>query len=136
LPQTVLEVNGPDCVAEEFESEIVALNMETGTYFSIKDNAASLWQDLARGHPVEALVAAAGEGTPMAAAIEAFATAVVDEGLMRAAQAPHDPEEPMTIAFDGALPAIEAFNDMQSLLLLDPVHEVDEQQGWPNAKGD
>jgi hypothetical protein len=136
LPHTVLEVNGPDCVAEEFDGEIVALNMETGTYFSIKDNAASLWHDLVKGHSVEALVAAAGKGTPMGAAIEAFAAAIVDGGLMRPTQAARGPEGSPSVALDGALPAVEAFNDMQSLLLLAPVHEVDDQQGWPKVKDD
>ncbi len=135
MSQTVLEVNGPDCVAEEFAGEIVALNLETGTYFSIKDNAASLWQDLANGHAVEALAAAAGQGTEMAAAIDAFAATVVKEKLMRPAQTPRSPAGPPTVALDGPLPAIEGFNDMQSLLLLDPVHEVDDGQGWPKANG-
>ena len=134
MPQTTLEVNSPDCVAEEFAGEIVALNLETGTYFSIKDNAANLWNDLAKGHPVETLVAAAGQGTAMAAAIEAFASAVVKEKLMRTTDAAQQPTEPPTLALDGPLPEIEGFNDMQSLLLLDPVHEVDDQQGWPKVK--
>jgi hypothetical protein len=28
-------------------------------------------------------------------------------------------------------PVLEPFGDMQDLLLLDPVHEVDEDAGWP-----
>ena len=31
-------------------------------------------------------------------------------------------------------PIIEIFRDLQELLLLDPIHEVDEVQGWPTAK--
>ncbi len=136
MSETVLEVNAPDCVAEEFAGEIVALNLETGTYFSIKDNGASLWQDLANGHPVEALAAAAGPGTEMAAAIDAFAATVVTEKLMRPAQAPRTPAGPPTVALDGPMPAIESFDDMQSLLLLDPVHEIDDRQDRPKASGE
>ena len=135
MSQTVLEVNAPDCVAEEFAGEIVALNLETGTYFSIKDNAASLWQDLANGHPVETLVAAVGQGTEMAAAIDAFAATVLKEKLMRPAQTPGSPAGPPTVAIDGPLPTIEGFDDMQGLLLLDPVHEVDDHEGQPKANG-
>ncbi len=133
MSQTVLEVNSPDCVAEEFAGEIVALNLETGTYFSIKDNAASLWQDLANGHPVETLAAAAGQGTEMSAAIDAFAATVLEEKLMRPARTPRSPAGPPTVALEGPLPAIEGFTDMQSLLLLDPVHEVDDRQGQTKA---
>ncbi len=134
MPQTIFEVNAPDCVAEEFEGEVVALNMATGTYFSIKDNALCLWHDLTSGHPVEALVAAAGAGTPMAAAIEQFAATAAAEGLLRASGAPLEPQAPPTVALAGDLPVLESFSDMQSLLLLDPVHEVDDGQGWPKVK--
>lgn len=134
MSHTILEVNGPDCVAEEFDGEIVALNMQTGTYFSIKDNALRIWNDLVIGHPVEALVTAAGAGTPMAAAIETYAATVVSEGLMRPAGAPLAPQSPITLTPDGELPVLESFSDMQSLLLLDPVHDVDVEQGWPKAK--
>jgi hypothetical protein len=134
LTHTVLEVNGPDCVAEEFEGEVVALNMQTGTYFSIKDNALRIWNDLVNGHPVEALIAAAGAGTPMAAAIETYAATVVSEGLMRPAGPTLDPRAPLSMLADGELPTLESFSDMQSLLLLDPVHDVDVEQGWPKAK--
>lgn len=134
MSHTVLEVNAPDCVAEEFEGEIVALNMQTGTYFSIKDNALRVWHDLSNGHPVEALVAAAGAGAPMAVAIGKYVTTVVDEGLMRPAGGPINPRAPLSLALDGELPVLESFSDMQSLLLLDPVHEVDDQQGWPKTK--
>jgi hypothetical protein len=72
----------------------------------------------------------------MGEAIEAFAMSVQREGLMRPAQTAQAPAAPPSMAPDGELPALEAFNDMKDLLLLDPVHEVDEQQGWPKAQAD
>jgi hypothetical protein len=31
-------------------------------------------------------------------------------------------------------PVLEVYTDMQDLLLLDPIHEVDEEAGWPSPK--
>ena len=31
-------------------------------------------------------------------------------------------------------PEIQKFTDMEDLLLIDPIHEVDEEAGWPNIK--
>jgi hypothetical protein len=31
-------------------------------------------------------------------------------------------------------PILEKFTDMEDLLLLDPIHEVDVDAGWPNVK--
>ena len=32
-----------------------------------------------------------------------------------------------------ATPTLQAFNDMESLLLLDPIHDVEPDKGWPNG---
>jgi hypothetical protein len=32
-------------------------------------------------------------------------------------------------------PRLESYGDMQSLLLLDPVHEVEQDVGWPKIRG-
>ena len=31
-------------------------------------------------------------------------------------------------------PRLEKFDDMQHLILLDPVHEIDETMGWPRIR--
>jgi len=134
LTITILEVAGPQCVAEDFDGEIVVLNTESGVYFSMRASGATLWRDLAAGHTVETMLAGAS-GPEAAQAIEAFVDAVVKEGLMRPAVTPLVPATPpssdsMNIGRDGP-PILEAFHDMKSLLLLDPVHEVDSEAGWP-----
>ena len=30
-------------------------------------------------------------------------------------------------------PAVHKYTDMENLLLLDPIHEVEEEAGWPHA---
>lgn len=133
---TILEVAAPQCVAQDFEGEIVALNLSSGTYYSLRDLGAVLWRDLAAGHPVEILAALAAQVLGGTQPIMDFAANAVAHGLLRpaanAAAAAGDPQLPAALAGNAA-PALvlEVFDDMKSLILLDPVHEVDETRGWP-----
>jgi hypothetical protein len=34
-----------------------------------------------------------------------------------------------------APPALEKYTDMQELLQVDPIHDVDDEQGWPKMPG-
>ena len=52
---TVLEIARPACATEVLADEVVALNVETGVYCSLRGLAVPLWHDLAAGHPVEEL---------------------------------------------------------------------------------
>lgn len=128
---TFLEVNTPSCSAEDFDGEIVAINLDTGRYFSIKDSAALVWQDLAAGHAVETvLVALAGDAT-LNEATGRFIAELQAEGLVRRADEQAAAAAPLQSALGMAPPLLESFGDMESLLLLDPVHEVDDSVGWP-----
>lgn len=132
-----LELASPQCSADDFDGEIVAINLETGLYYSIKDSGAVIWHDLTAGHSVEALVDLAGENSELAAGISRFADEVVRCGLMRPTTEAPIPSGPAATAAEIATmtaPVLESFGDMQDLLLLDPVHEVDEEMGWPKAQ--
>lgn len=134
---TILELASPQCSAEEFDGEIVALNLETGMYFSMTGAASRIFTDLMNGHSVEALLALAGTATEMGRGIESFIDALREAGLLRLRSTRDVPAAPLPLPDElpagCAPPVLESFGDMQSLLLLDPVHEVDEQAGWPKA---
>jgi hypothetical protein len=140
MTDTILEIALPQCAAEDFDGEIVAMNLDTGMYFSIKDTAAVIWRDLAEGNSVESLVKLADGDSDFVQSIDRFVAELLDAGLMRKASARSAPQQPpglgSAIARGAAAPLLEAFGDMQKLLLLDPVHEVDESAGWPLPKED
>ena len=137
MSELVLEVAVPEIAAEDFDGEIVAMHLETGMYFSMADTAAIIWRDLAAGHSAESVVRHAGSNKELANAVERYIVALVDAGLMRkVASAPGTivaAQFGAAVADGAALPVLEAFGDMKKLLLLDPVHEVDEKVGWPEA---
>ena len=138
MSETILEVAAPECAAEDFDGEIVAMHLDTGMYFSMANTAAMIWRDLAAGHSAESLVRMAGSNKDLGNAVERFVVEIVDAGLMRKAVSIPAPATPaqfgVAAANDAALPVLEAFGDMKKLLLLDPVHDVEETAGWPDEK--
>lgn len=139
--QTVLEIAAPHCVAQDFDGEIVVLNMATGTYFSLRDLGAVVWRDLATGHAVETVAALAAKVLGGTQPVLDFAAKATAEGLLRpapnAAISAGEPRIAAAVAGGGA-PALtfEVYEDMKSLILLDPVHEVDQARGWPSLPKD
>jgi hypothetical protein len=132
---TVLEVARPQCATETLEDEVVALNVETGIYFSMRGLSAALWQDLAAGHPVETLAANGNE----AEQISAFGEQLVRYGLMRPAvpRPPAGAPASRELLGEGAQEIVfEVYEDMQDLILSDPIHDVDETVGWPAPKSE
>ena len=133
---TILEIAAPACAAQDFEGEIVALNLSNGIYCSFRDLGAVLWRDLAAGHPVEKLASLSAQALGGGQAVQDFVARVIAEGLMRPSSNTTPPQDrPLIVAAlaAGTTPALtlEVYEDMKNLLLFDPVHEVDEVKGWP-----
>ena len=130
-------------VHEAFEEEILAINLDTGTYFSLTGSAVTLWPMLLACESVDTIVerfAAAHDGDPDAVKREvlAFLERLHDQQLIGLKPAPEDARSAETpVPPEGKVPfapfVIEVFTDMQDLLLLDPVHDAAEA-GWPLAK--
>jgi hypothetical protein len=133
-----LETTGPDIVAEDFGGEIVVLNLATGRYFSLPGLSAGIWRDLVDGCPPAALIElAAPAGPAMAGAVEAVAAGLVAEGLLRPRSTPATGAAPTSVfAGTAELPVMESYDDMADLILADPIHDVDENVGWPVKRGD
>ena len=132
---TYYELAAPQCSAEEFDGEIVAINLDSGIYFSMKAPASWMFLDLCAGHSVETVLSFFNTETNLYSAAEIFISEVISAGLLRERTVSSTPEAPPHLAsvptVDLVPPLLESFGDMQSLLLLDPVHDVDEKLGWP-----
>ncbi len=127
----------PDVLADTIDGEVVAIHLRTGHYHSLRGTAADIWdavaggastaevgQELARRHGVDAGAAAdvAGAFLTRLAAAELVTGPALDAAAI---------VDPPTV--DGlAVPELESFTDLEEMMLLDPVHDVDER-GWPHA---
>lgn len=137
--------NHPVVLDETIDGEVVVIDLATGNYYSLVDSAAFIWGTLT-GYPTasgvaDALVGAYGIDPAEAAAVaDAFLAELVAEGLAKVADdesgEPPTASEPAAVVAGGAFtpPRVEKFDDMQELILLDPVHDVDQEIGWPQPR--
>jgi hypothetical protein len=132
-----LEVATPDCIADDFDGEVVVLNIASGVYFSLRDVAGAVWRDLASGYPTSDLVAEiAAVDAQLGLRARELIAQIERHGLMRPRGAgethPATGAESAALARDGNRSlALETFEDMKDLILADPIHDADEQAGWP-----
>jgi hypothetical protein len=136
-------VNEPNVVYEAFDEEIVAVNLDTGNYYSLSGTGPNIWVGLAEGLSIDEIVRRlevrhAAAPDLLAAAVKAFAERLVAEQLLvetadAPLPAPGEPVAPPEGRTPFAAPVIENYTDMRDLLMLDPIHDVD-AAGWPVAK--
>jgi coenzyme PQQ synthesis protein D (PqqD) len=132
-------------VHETIDGEAILIQLETGTYYSLRGCGPEIWTMLAAGWCVDETVAEMQRRYPADAQQVADATAglvrdLVHESLLLAVPAGANgrpsgspPWEAPGQAFEA--PELQKYTDMEYFLLLDPIHEVD-QAGWPHERAD
>lgn len=140
---TRFRVNTPQIAHEAIDEEVIIVDFETGNYFSLEGAGALIWTALAVGADFDAILQQVEarydcSGADVAAMMTSFLAELLDQGLVTPEGAAGD-----AIArpkLNGAhvssrppfsKPVLHRYTDMQELLLLDPIHDVDET-GWPN----
>jgi hypothetical protein len=136
-------VNTPAVASEIIDGEAVIMNLKSGAYFSTRQVGSLLWGWIEQGIPETAMVRSlqgtfAGSAEIVEGAVERFFAELIEHDLVREVPlgpmppAELDPGDPSAEAFTP--PVLEVYTDMQDLLLLDPIHDVDEDEGWPSPK--
>lgn len=139
------EVSRPEVVSSVVDGEVVAINLDTGSYYNIAGAGTDVWtavEGLATVDEVSARLAHRYRlpVDEISAAVTPFVDELLTEGLIRPAEtdgshqaAERDGPPGGDAAFSP--PVLEKFTDMEDLLLVDPVHDVSER-GWPNVEAD
>lgn len=135
-------VNAPTVASETVDGEVVMINLESGNYYSLRASGAAIWDAIEQGVPVADIADGLRRGYAVpdaAATLDAFLAELVADDLVLPDEPPAAARswDPPALGADGfAPPQLEKFVDMQHLILLDPVHEVDEAEGWPRPRRD
>lgn len=136
-------INQPAVIAEVIDEEVIVVNLDSGAYYSLRDSACVIWELLVQQMPPATVVQVlatryTGPSAAIQAGVATLLEALLDERLLAPATCQSDAAPQMSGSDNpGELlplpsPALEKFTDMADLLLLDPIHEVDET-GWPHA---
>ena len=129
-------------ILENFGDEVVIVNLSNGNYYSLDSVGADIWAWLEQGATTAETLDALKqkyEADPAVVeqALAQFLADLTADSLVVSVEAeaqplalptPPDTKQPFVV------PVLNKYTDMQELLLLDPIHEVDET-GWPNVFG-
>ena len=122
---------GPHVAYEQFDADLVILNLTTGQYFGCNAPAASVWGALMAGATVEQIA----EVGPPLDLTSRYVDKLIGLGLLVA-----EPARGVTVdlvlssvlSADRTDPVLTTYDDLSDLIIADPVHEVDDGKGWPN----
>ena len=129
-------------VFEQFDKEMVLINLEDGLYYNVSDTGTEVLQLLEQGltvaEVVDILSAHYSNTEELPGLVEGFFAKLKEQGIL----IPHPQGVPASSVSsaketprNGAMshfapPVLTRFDDMQEILLLDPIHQVS-AQGWP-----
>ena len=132
-PSCKYEINAPDVVSEDFTGQIVILNLANGHYFSLTGIASAIWTLILAGHtPKSILISIRAKRPELVEQSIGFLARIVELDLLRAREVdPGDAAGAIDEAWSADGPQIQVYDDLAELIFADPIHDVDEREGWP-----
>ena len=146
-PLRLFKINQPVVIHEIIDEEVVIIHFNSGNYYSLDKSGADIWSFIEHGATVREIVEGIvhryeGNHTVIEEAVNNLIAELQKEDLIIF----EDLIDSGTTAGTGTrnelkakeekahfeAPVLHKYADMQDLLLLDPIHEVDEM-GWPIA---
>ncbi len=145
-PNDRFRINTPKTSHETIDGETVIINLDSGNYYSLIGVGADVWRFIESGATVGEIIEVINhqyEGAHIENDINRFIAELQEEDLIvhdkeRRPESNGEINTQIEIETGKKRPIFEApilnkYTDMQDLLLLDPIHEVDET-GWPTPK--
>lgn len=138
------KINKPKVIYESFEDEQIIVNLDTGNYYSLDRVAADIWNFIERRLTLSEIVESISHRYTATSRLEIetkigdFLETLKQEALIVAEETKEGASAKIDISPDlkkkeFCPPTLQKYSDMQQLLILDPIHEVDET-GWPVKK--
>ena len=137
----IYRIASPQITSEIVDGEVMIINLKNGHYFNLNGSCVEIWGLLQDGASRDKILSrwtqtySADHGA-LAAELDRLLAELQKEELIGLFPG-EDPPAPAASAPAAPLPfvapVLTKFSDMQELLLLDPIHDVDDA-GWPQAK--
>lgn len=130
-------------IYEIFDTEVIIINFNTGDYYTLPCLAKQLWQMLEKNASIEMMVTAVVayyqcDADKAYADISHFFQELEAENLLAKSEwLPCDYDLMNILTADAQYkweycpPMLHRYSDIEDLLLLDPIHDVDDS-GWPH----
>jgi len=133
---SLYSVNGPDVISEDFDGEMVILNLANGRYFGLRGIASQIWSCIGEGHRPNTILASIAAIQPsLVESSKSFLAQLVELDLIvERKEDTGASTASINALWTAEAPKIEVFDDLAELLLADPIHDVDEEAGWPTLR--
>ncbi len=145
-----IKINEQDISYDMIDDEVIIINLLKGYYYSLQNIAAEIWNEIVNDATLEEIIEIFlekydGSKEEITNSLIDFVYKLADEELINISNeklsnlSKIESKEIQNIQKKKpfCVPTIEKYTDLEELLLLDPIHEVDES-GWPkqsfNAK--
>jgi len=133
-------INDQKVISEVLDGETIIINLENGNYYSMNDTGSDLWGRIKSQQSMENIIKGfVNQYTADISEIERSIDEVInflltDHLIIKADVSDESIDEIAEVAKKEFIkPIINRFEDMQDMLLADPIHEVD-NIGWPTQK--
>jgi len=145
---SVFQQNSAEIASETFDDGLVSINFLTGRYFTMNRTGELVWACLAEGSTAKEiadwLASAGGVGRDVVLAdVTAFLETLSSERMIVARPGNGSSTSngfrrmpQITEALVYETPHLQIYEDLADLILLDPIHDVNEALGWPVSRGD
>ena len=136
-------LNSPHVVHETIDGETILLHLKTGNYYSFDGIGALIWRNVIEVGSIENLIKTKVLDPEQKQKTEDFIESLVGEDLLKKGPlgdaSSNNVSDELSSLVKGAIdqfkaPVLKKYSDMQELLLLDPIHDVEVSEGWPEAK--
>lgn len=146
-PLNRFRVNRPRIAHETIDGESVMIDFDTGNYYSLNPIGSTIWDLMVSGASVGTIVNTLvacydASQEQVQQTVDRLLAELHQKGLLAMdgsdnddSHKPSPPDSASAARLPFMAPQLYEYSDMQDLLLLDPIHEVDEA-GWPNIKTD
>lgn len=137
-------INGSVVASEVIDGEAIMMHQVSGDYFSADGIGCLIWQWIGDGRSRNQMLdllkeSFAREPAEIASTVDSFLADLLSHQLVLEVDGGDCPppgplaKTPIELGSNYAPPILNAYSDMRELLLLDPIHEV-EESGWPTPK--
>jgi Coenzyme PQQ synthesis protein D (PqqD) len=158
MPSEQLTVNVAQVVHETIDGETILIHLGSGAYYSLAGCGADVWELLAAGAGVEEVLASTqtryeAEPEHVAQPVRALLDELLaeelilrstsdaparaqpgEDGSQKAPQAANADESEPAARVPFVAPVLHKYTDMQQFMLVDPLHDVEQDVGWPHLK--
>ena len=127
-------------ISETLDGETIIIDLESGIYYSLNETGSLVWEYLKSGHSLDQIIQYfVNNYGANVASVEKAILDLLDSLEKNNLVKQSETSSVLAIEYknvgkkDFMIPAIQKYEDMQEMLLADPIHDVN-NAGWPELK--